>query len=538
VDSDCDGSTVDECLDTDGDLQPDDYDEDDDGDGLTDVWEDANGFDSLDATDAAGDADGDGRTALDEFVGGTDPTVDDSPSEPTPISPPDGTNVDTATPELVVDNAVSPVGTPLTYLYEVYDDDSMTTLLASSASVSEAVDETAWVVDVALGEDTTFWWRAGADDGFITVFSSMSSFFVDVTGDAPSTPVPIYPLTGAVMSADSRVIEWEDSDSPQGQALTYVVVLEDDTGTDVLPSGAGTVAGSETEATEELVLDASWVTPGEEYRWQVVAMDQTGRESGASPWQDFGYQTTNTPPEPPVFQTPVNGVQIEETSPVVILEESVDAQGGLISYVLLIDTDVNFADPDILEADGDGSGTVSFDLAAEGIVLTEGEWSFRARASDVNGATSDPSTITIFVRGENDAPPTPRLDTPADDFVVDGGTVEFVVDAVVDPEGDAITYEIWLGIDRSMDDPDATGGSADTNVVNVSIEGLAGGYWWTARAVDDQGAASGWASPRYLVVLDPEWGTCSASGSAGPSSVWLLTLLGAGLVRRRRRSVE
>ncbi len=46
---------------------------DSDGDGMSDAWEIANGFDRWNAADATGDADGDGRSNLAEFVAGTDP---------------------------------------------------------------------------------------------------------------------------------------------------------------------------------------------------------------------------------------------------------------------------------------------------------------------------------------------------------------------------------------------------------------------------------------------------------------------------------
>jgi len=59
--------------DTDGDKIPDATDPDDDGDGMTDPWETANGLDSIDGADASHDNDGDGLTNLQEYQGGTDP---------------------------------------------------------------------------------------------------------------------------------------------------------------------------------------------------------------------------------------------------------------------------------------------------------------------------------------------------------------------------------------------------------------------------------------------------------------------------------
>ena len=46
---------------------------DSDGDGMTDAWEIANGFNKFSAADAAQDADGDGQSNVAEFVAGTDP---------------------------------------------------------------------------------------------------------------------------------------------------------------------------------------------------------------------------------------------------------------------------------------------------------------------------------------------------------------------------------------------------------------------------------------------------------------------------------
>jgi parallel beta-helix repeat protein len=64
-------------LDTDGDTIPDSSDPDDDNDKIPDADEIALGLDSKDASDAAGDLDGDGVNNLNEYLGGTNPLVDD-----------------------------------------------------------------------------------------------------------------------------------------------------------------------------------------------------------------------------------------------------------------------------------------------------------------------------------------------------------------------------------------------------------------------------------------------------------------------------
>lgn len=68
---------------TDGDLEGDACDGDDDNDTMPDSYELANGLDPLDAADANADADGDGATNLEEFRAETDPQdPDDFPPRP------------------------------------------------------------------------------------------------------------------------------------------------------------------------------------------------------------------------------------------------------------------------------------------------------------------------------------------------------------------------------------------------------------------------------------------------------------------------
>ena len=76
-----------ESIDTDGDGVGNNSDEDDDGDGMPDSFETEFGFDPLDPADASLDVDNDGFTNLQEFTNGTDPTVANSPTTPTPPAP-------------------------------------------------------------------------------------------------------------------------------------------------------------------------------------------------------------------------------------------------------------------------------------------------------------------------------------------------------------------------------------------------------------------------------------------------------------------
>ncbi|MCZ7599518.1 MAG: hypothetical protein M5U09_19775 [Gammaproteobacteria bacterium] len=64
-----------EWVDSDDDGTGDNADLDDDNDGMSDIYEQANGLDPLDPSDATGDLDLDGYTNLEEHDAGTDPQL-------------------------------------------------------------------------------------------------------------------------------------------------------------------------------------------------------------------------------------------------------------------------------------------------------------------------------------------------------------------------------------------------------------------------------------------------------------------------------
>ena len=531
IDQDCDGSLVDEDADTDGDLEPDCTDEDDDADGLPDTWELDHGLDPLDFSDAAQDGDADGRDNTTEFAGGTDPDSYDGPGLALPSLPEDGQFTDQVSPVLQALSAVSPTEEVLTYTFEVYADEALTDLVASAADVPEPeTDLPNWAVDVALDEDATFWWRVAASDPWVTgAFSEAFSFVVDAVGEEPTVPTPLFPVTGQTMLFGDEVLSWAESVSPEGLDIEYLVELLDADGLVVLDDD---VVPDDADSDVEAWVPAFELVPGSTYSWRVRATDPVGRSSVFTAVQVFGYVTTNAAPSDPVFTSPLDGDGVSGVSPVFVVTESEDPEGGAVMHRFALDSTDSFDSADLmeLEAPGTNTGELSFDLADEGVELdTEQTWYARIDAVDVDGQVSAEDVIAIFVRGENDAPPTPDQLAPR----VREVTVkkpELVASEVEDPEGDAVTYEWRVATDRALAEVVAAG-ATDEPTWTVDVD-LAGGHFWSVRALDEEGAASDWSPVRYLLAQDPSWGTCSTGGRGG-GLIGLLLLLAL----RRRRSI-
>ena len=223
-----------------------------------------------------------------------------------------------------------------------------------------------------------------------------------------------------------------------------------------------------------------------------------------------------------------------------------------MSYVFELDVADSFDSValETREVDHTGTGEVAWALEDDEVELaTNTAWFGRVRAVDGDGVGSQWSTIEFFVRGGNDAPPVPELISPEDEEGVATRKPVFVAGLVVDPEGDLVGYQFRVSPDVGaqyvlfesgiIDAGGGPRGSDDATSWQVP-EDLAGEMFWTARAVDEHGAASDWAAPRLVTIgVGPGGGCsqCSAAGESSPVPVHptLLLLFPAVVLLRRRR---
>jgi MSHA biogenesis protein MshQ len=134
--------------------------------------------------------------------------------------------------------------------------------------------------------------------------------------------------------------------------------------------------------------------------------------------------------------------------------------------------------------------------------------------------------ISITVHYTSNPPPAPSLVSPADGATVTNPLPVFDWTDVVDPDGDAVTYDMQAddsGCAFASPEINQTGLAASTHTPGAALAN--GTYCWRARAVDAIGAVGPWSATRTVIVSAPVTisqtrspgaaGNCTSLGGAG-----------------------
>jgi CARDB/FlgD Ig-like domain/WD40-like Beta Propeller Repeat len=423
---------------------------------------------------------------------------------PSPHAPTDGARVPTAHPDLVVNDASSPEGAPLTYEFGVFGDQAMTQAMPGAQGVAESPDRTSWRVAAALAEDATYWWRARATDGFSTsAWSAVTAFTVDAVNRPPTAPAPDTPIPGGVVASRQPVLTVRNGLDPERQPLTYELRLAHGADmADVVASQAGIAEGLGLTAwTVPLVLDEDAT-----YYWSAQASDGPN----LSPWSDpvsFRVDSVNSSPTAPLPLSPVDGVVVTTHSPALVVQNASDPEGAALTYRFEIDTVPTFDSPSLQDSGelAEGAGETAWTPPLE---LAENSHCFwRAFASDGNTETAS-VVADFFVNATNEAPGAPVLLDPVDGRTVGTATPTLTLRNAIDPDGDPLTYEIEVR-DAAGDVVAAAiripAGMDETSWTVAPALAEDESFTWTARASD--GHLDGpWSEPaafRVDAVVEP-----------------------------------
>jgi hypothetical protein len=200
-------------------------------------------------------------------------TANDSPTAPVINSPAGGGKVATFAPSLVINNATDPDSQTLMYTFEL---DTVNTFDSSnkqtSGLIAEGAGTTGWT-PAALTENTTYYWKAKANDGLADgPWMAAAQFFVNTMNEAPSVPTLNNPAAGAWVTVLAPTLQVNASTDADGDNLTYEYEVFSDSGLSTMVTSA-TGAGN------------SWVFPmnlsdNTGYWWRAQAKDEHGVASG------------------------------------------------------------------------------------------------------------------------------------------------------------------------------------------------------------------------------------------------------------------
>ena len=188
------------------------------------------------------------------------------------MSPAVGSEVQAQELNITVSNASDPDGDLLTYFFEL---DKLNTFDGAekqiSGEISESIDTTSWHV-AGLDDNTAFFWRAKASDGYAESPWALGNFFVNTVNDNPSIPTMKNPGQGAWVETLTPTLEVNPSMDVDKDSLIYQFEVY----SDVLLSSL--VVQGESDTTEWLVPyelnDNTW------YFWRAQAQDEHGAVSG------------------------------------------------------------------------------------------------------------------------------------------------------------------------------------------------------------------------------------------------------------------
>ncbi len=481
--------------------------EDADCDGLNDEWEEEYGLDPADETDALSDADGDGRTALDEYAAGTDPTEYDGPSAPTLLSPEDGAEINEVPAQLVVMDAEAPLGQALTHGFTLAMDPTLETVVSGADEVvGDSDGTTSWTIDIEFVENTWYYWTAWAEDDWTTGLAmEPAHFFVNLINEPPGVPGVSSPVDGSAVG-ELRLVADVPSD-PDLDAVSIVFTLQ-------LPDGSEfnspPVDGS--EASASWAPEGIAVEDGESLCWSAVAVDEhwfededTGLsgESVSEPSETacFVLERTNLAPTSPEFSEPTTAL-VDSLTPTLVVENGIDPEGRATVHRFQLDVVESFTSEAMQEAEVESGPDGQTAWTAEPLEEDSQVWA-RVLCSD-GEQNSEWVTTQFLVSAENDAPGVPGLLNPADGVSYTDGMALTVTNSV-DPEGQSVVYEFRITDLRDhevAESPTIESGEATTSWVPDGL--IDGHYQWSARAMDESGVASDWAESRTIIVGTPD----------------------------------
>lgn len=470
---------------------------DTDGDGLPDDWE-IEHFGDL-SRDGKGDYDKDGYSDFEEWQKGWNPKeAAKVPNVPTIKSPAYDGEVESLTPELVIENSRHSADIEVTYTWEVYADSAMTERVALFENVTEDIDFTKVQLQTTEGGESfkdnhLYFWRVR---GVAIEGSSewaVGQFFINTTNDAPDTPQLRSPEHQGLVSEAKPILSVSNVIDVDRDAVKYTFKLfpeKVDINSDEPLFKIEALDSNENGITQWQIPEA--LSEDVVYQWMVTATDEHGLET-QSEVRTFRVSTTNHMPSAPVIQVLANQSEVENLSVDLIWLNGEDPEALPLTYVLEWDTQADFNSGsqqligNISEGAEESSVAISLAISDENKTIY---WRVKASDGELHSAWAQGQFILNTV---NEAPSEPTVSNPAQNATVEVLQPTLSVNASVDSDADAITYDFEVYSDESLSHLFANASVGETSWVVPVVLTDNQNYYWRVKATDEHGLASSWS---------------------------------------------
>jgi hypothetical protein len=420
-----------------------------------------------------------------------------APAAPSVNAPANGGEVENRQPELSINNASDPDGQVITYTFELYSDAGLTVKADAQSGVAQGTNTTAWRTNIALSDNTLYYWRALASDGIEnSLWTAPASFFVNTANDPPGAPSISSPANGAKVPNLRPTLQVTNAVDPDRDPLVYEFeVYADQALTILVITKTGVVQGAGGATGWQVNVE---LKSGSNYFWRARATDNKGLAGSWTLPAAFSV-AINTPPAAPAVFSPLDGAEVIELQPELSIRNSQDPDGNGLNYFFEIDRVNSFNGPDLQRSgeipDGP-AGKTSWRPAA----LTENtEYFWRVKASD--GQVESLWVVAdFFVNTSNEPPPAVTIANPPDNGQVTSANPTLAVNPASDPDRDPLLYEFELFADPKGGNLLGSRKTQETAwLVALPLVGQVK-YYWRVRAIDEHGASSPWSGLSAFTV--------------------------------------
>ncbi|MCP4566757.1 MAG: hypothetical protein GY841_04150, partial [FCB group bacterium] len=433
--------------------------------------------------------------------------AESGPPAPEPSTPASGASVSTS-PTLCVSNADhTGFPDPFSYLFEIAEDQSFTSVIRQSSFISEGSGTTCFTTSAPLTAGRLYYWRCRDKSG--TATSSWSSTRTFTTpNNPPSPPTGSSPANGSTSNASRPTLTVNNGTDPEGASLTYYFEVSKYSNFSSLAAQSSAVTSGSTTS--------SWVVSSSlenlvQYFWRVRAYDNI-EYSSWSPTMSFTLDVvqTNNPPSVPTVYSPPDNATLTYISVSLSWNNSIDQDGDPLTYEAQL---YDSAGSTLLEStSGISQGTGPTTSHSPSYSFTNATWyRWQVRAFDGNDYSGWMTTADFYLDtlyGVNQPPNAPMPISPNNLDTMISLQVSLSATPSYDPESDVLTYNFVVYSDSLLSNlienkSNLTAPAPGNNIIWPITEALSSGsrYFWSCRASDGNNY-SPWATTRSFWVFD------------------------------------